>query len=103
MSNRNGYYIELELSDATLRFGIHLELWKRHGTTPLWLIVHKPGSLTVDEARRRLESLLADVDGTPSVPIKLPVGVEEDKVLEDVVRQLEEIAHRIRQEPGSRP
>ena len=101
---RNGYYVELEFSGVTFRFGIELDLWKRHHTTPLWLIVHKSGPLTFDEVRRRLGPLLADTEAsTPSVPIKLPVGVEEDQVLGAVVRRLEDVAKRIDQGPGRSP
>ena len=104
LSDRNGYYVQLVLSDVTIRFGIHLALWKRHGTTPLWLVVRKPGPLTFGDLRRRLGPLLVDTEAsTPSVPIDLPVGVEEDQVLGAVVRRLEGIAQRIDRGPGSGP
>ena len=104
LTNRNGYYVQLVLSDMTIRFGMHLELWKHHGLTPLWLIVHKPGGLTVDEVRRRLKPSLASLDAwTPSVPIKLPVAVEEDEVLDAVVQRLQVIARMLEQDSGSGP
>ena len=103
-SRREGYhYVKLRRGVST-RFGMDLALWKRHGRTPLWLTIHKSDGVSIDEARRRLKSLVVDAHtGHPSVPIELPVGVDYDEVLADVVRQLDDIAHRIAQEPGSQP
>ena len=101
-------HVRMGLFGLNIRFGIDLHLWASHGTTPLWLTVqtsdNKPGSLTVEEAHRRLESLLVEVDDwTRGVPIGLPVGVEENEVLDAVVRRLDEIAHTVAQKPGYRP
>ena len=94
-SRREGPYEKLRCG-VSARFGMDLALWKRHGRTPLWLTVHKSDGVSIDEARRRLKSLIVDAHtGHPSVPIELPVGVDYDEVLDAVVRQLEDIAHRI--------
>lgn len=101
-SHRGGYYVPLQRSGVTLRLGIGLDLWAHHGITPLWVTVHVPDSLTVNEARRRINPLLVDDDAwLPSVPIKLPVHVEYDKVRDAVVAQLQNIAGRLARDPGS--
>ena len=106
--HRAGWYVPLRRSGLQLRFGIDLGLWARHGRTPLWLTVHEsgnhdPDSVTIDEARRRLESLLVDADAwPPSVPIRLPERTEYDRVRDEVVRQVEDIADGIARSPNSR-
>ena len=82
------------LCGAHVWFGVDFKLWARNGDTPLWLQLNKGGgragrSPTIGlEAARRALGLPSDVR---HAPVHLPVGVEYDAVLANVVDQLERI------------
>lgn len=79
-------------------FGVNCELWAKNRETPLWITIDSGenwgGIITIAEARSRLGN---DIwANTPdSIPIHLPVGVEEENVLAEIVDQLQEIAQKI--------
>ncbi len=79
--------------------GVNIELWAKNRETPLWVTLHPKGKnwdnvVTEAELRARLGNEIWA--NTPdSIPIHLPIGVEEDKVLAKIVDQLQEIAQKI--------
>ncbi|MYF69023.1 MAG: hypothetical protein F4181_03155 [Proteobacteria bacterium] len=78
--------------------GLNYENWIKIRETPLWLWIDSgatwEGVVTIAEARARLGN---DIwANTPDwIPVHLPIGVEEDKVLDEIVDQLQEIAQKI--------
>ena len=107
VSRDSGYGRYLRLAGAGTWWGLDYRSWAMVRDTPLWLSLSgrdqgwsetKP----LDEIRRNLESMrssdppgLIDHGDRLLVPIHLPVGVEQDAVLEGVVGQLERIARLI--------
>ena len=85
--------------------GWNFELWAKKRETPLWLTFTEEGwtsTLKLDVLRRRLEPLknedppgMIDDGHRLLVPIALPVGVEEEAVLDAVVARLEAVASMI--------
>ena len=75
---------------------VNFWLWATSGDTPLWLWIG--GSVPVDAGRLR-QSVPSLVDygnyGTYDVPIYLTAGVEYERVLADVVRQIREIREMV--------
>ena len=102
-----GYGRYLRLAGAGARWGLDFQKWATLRDTPLWLRLSgrdqewtetKP----LKEIRASLEPVrLSDPPGLIDrsdrilVPIHLPVGVEQDAVLEGVVDQLKRIARLI--------
>lgn len=79
---------------------VHYTAWSRHGETPIWLQFDDTEDgwdvLPLKKVRKRLrEQIVEGTDGTMFVPIHLPAGVELDRVVDSVVDQLRDIAHRI--------
>ncbi len=67
--------------------------WATTGDTPLWLGIDNGVPVNAGKIRDRVPSLVEDESlGTYDVPIHLKTGVEYERVLEDVVRQVREIA-----------
>ena len=105
--NWSGNHQTMKLADTFMWFGIEFDLWAKYHETPLWLWVDPYGSDKRDrsgkraELRRKLDPLkedppgIIDKDGLLLVPIRLPVGVEETAVVDDVFRQLERVARLI--------
>ena len=94
-----GRYLRLGDGDAGVWagawFGVNLPLWAGSRETPLWITFYTWGDdIPVDELRDRLgDDIWAD---TPdSIPFHLPTGVEYEKVVDDVVERLGEIARGI--------
>lgn len=80
--------------------GVHFERWAASGDTPLWLRFWTRGaSYPVSRERSaklrdRLPSLVEGEKGRIcDLPIYLKTGVEYERVLEDVVRQINEIGN----------
>ena len=79
---------------AGAAFGLRYGAWAEYRETPVWLYF--------DEWKKTLplaeiSKILGDdiVSGTQQLPIFLPTGVELDDVVDSVVDQLRDIAHRI--------
>lgn len=100
-AGRNSYGHSFLLWDIHVWFGVDFKRWAQNGDTPLWLELSKgPGragrkSAVGYNAARRALGLASDV---AYVEIHLPVGVEYDAVLDDVVGQLKEIGRKINPE-----
>ena len=104
---RNGYgrYIRL-LPDQNLKegnhyqwFGVDFELWRRFRETPLWIICYGPSSWNVfrEKLYARQLNQIDFVDQARAIPIYLPMGVEYDTVLHDVVQQIKCLSDLLKQ------
>ena len=102
---RWGYGTYLNLSGEQAWFGLDFESWARYRDTPLWLWFTPNALSRMGRKKRRLEplrqrdppELLEHEDrGGLVVPVKLPVDVEHDVVLDAVVKRLREVADLIR-------
>jgi hypothetical protein len=75
------------------------QAWAQHGV-PLWLKVcgiDRQPSAVINEALRQLGTkspprLVVDASGAAYVPVRLPAGVDRDKVLDAMLMQLHEVA-----------
>ena len=80
------------------RFALYLRVsftsWGSHGITPLWCTL-----LGVEGREQEVPAAFpgASVDeaGNPNIPIPLETGVERGRVIDDVVKQMREIADRL--------
>ena len=89
-----GYGRRLLLCGASVWLGVDFNLWAERDDTPLWLHFDekmKGHTVSLDEVRR---ALLLPSDENYA-PIHLPVGVEYDAVLDDVIAQLKRIGRTI--------
>ena len=103
----------LSLAAAAAWFGIDFRCWEwgPYPDTPLWLYFEERNEeewRSLGEIRRALEPLTRKVppecfeeDGALVVPIELPVHVENDAVLEAVVRRLQEVTDLISASGGA--
>jgi len=99
-STRIGRYVWVSSrTGAGAWFGTHLELWREHGGTPLWLVFHASNFGRAVEVRDLLESWCArkgffsanDKDQF-AIAINLVTGEEKEQVARFVVDQLRQIA-----------
>ena len=92
-SRPTGYGRYMRLGGATVWFGISFELWAASFDTPLWLDFRgiRLDAVKLDQLRRSLGLS----HGEEHVPIRLPVGVEYEAVLDAVVEELKGIGHNI--------
>ena len=85
---------------AGARLCVHYTAWSTTGETPVWLELadREPDwdVLPLKKVRKRLrDDIVAGKDGTPFVPLHLRTGVELDDVVDSVVGQIDDLAHRI--------
>ena len=73
-------------------------LWSTHAETPMWLDVTDEKWKRTRRIKTSLESLFRscpprayETEGLFCIPIHLPLNVEQDGVLKEIVRQIEEI------------
>jgi len=102
--HRDGYgrYFAIPDVPGWLYLGIRYSLWVRRGHTPLWVIINRKvpiGTVTHDVSLSRIES--GFFSGHFMVPIYLKTGVEYERVLDDVVRQVREVTEMV-DEPSAR-
>ena len=92
-----GYGRYIRLAGTIVWFGVNTDRWEHDGQTPLWLNFNfeKLSNSTMNEISDRLQ---APVDGQ-WIPIVLQADVEQTKLLNDVVFQLETIAEVIKSRP----
>ena len=83
-------------------FGIHLDLWKRHGGTPAWLVFQS----RVADVRHRLEPWAFDNDKPTAsendhfcLGVELQAGEEKDQVIRSVVDCLKKISSALQDIP----
>ena len=94
-----GYGRYMQLAGIGTWFGVDFGRWGRLRDTPLWVSLRDWGNdyRGREDVRRKLDVMLQEhppdfIEEDHAVCINLPVGVEYEKVLEDVVRQLKRIA-----------
>ena len=68
--------------------------WAANEETPLWLWINSEVPVNVNNLRQHVPSLVEE-GNIRDVPIFLQTGVEYDRVVDDVVRQLKEIREMI--------
>ena len=82
-----------------LWLGIDLRAWGALGTTPIWSSHNTNSSFSgIKGEIRQAATLFGDVreaDGELGIPIRLQTGVERDRVVDDAVRQMRNIADRL--------
>ena len=101
-----GYYTAGSYLRLHKRFGlwlgVELKAWHAWGITPIWARLDTTSSFSGAEGRiRRVKKLFADAqdaDGRLYVPIRLTRGVAGDRVIEDAVQQMHDIADALRSE-----
>ena len=81
-----------------LWLGVALWRWRYWGITPLWSEHNTSHSLSGLEGKVGQALQLFDnahqVDGTLYIPIRLTTGVERDRVIDDAVRQMRDMADK---------
>lgn len=101
---RDGYgrYFRFTGVGGYLFFCVNYQQWATNGGTPLWLWIHNEVPVEIGRLRNNGLSPIAarrSVAGQPQdgcdVPIHLKTGVERESVVDDVVRQIREIADMI--------
>jgi len=96
--DRIGRYVMLSsgpTGGAGAWFGVHFDLWKTHGTTPLWLILSDGNFGRGQEVRPLIEPwatqkgiLTATSDHDIAIALEIPVGEERDGVIRSLVNDL---------------
>jgi hypothetical protein len=96
---RIGRYLRFASPSAIVPWiGVHLELWKQHGSTPIWLVFTRDDYGRALEARQSLEpwaareGAVSHFDGN-QFALGLDIEVEEERDV--VVRSLAETLRRI--------
>jgi hypothetical protein len=91
-----GQYLRLKGCGCCL--GIDPYLWSSHAETPMWLDVADEKWKRTRTIKTALESLFNsypprayETEGLFCIPIYLPLKAEQDTVLKEIVRQVEEI------------
>jgi hypothetical protein len=99
--DRIGRYARLSgdsTEGAGVWFGIHFELWKNHGTTPLWLVFSDGGFGRGQEVRPLIEPwasqngfLTVTTDHDIAIALEIPIGEEKDGVVRSLVNDLKSV------------
>ena len=78
--------------------GIHFELWKKHGQTPLWLLFPQGEWGRAQEVQPLLEPLAAkqgflitEQNGDLAIAIEIAIGEDKDQVVKSIVERLKVI------------
>ena len=103
------YINYIRLAGAGVAFGIEYDRWATIRDTPLWLTFYEWKNFkpledvwtSLASFRRRDPPDLLKVGGEAVMPIELPLGVEQDAVLDAIVRRLSDVAYQI--DPAYRP
>lgn len=89
-------------------FGVHLVLWKAHGTTPLWLFFEDTQFGRGQDVRRLIEPwagrndiLTAAMNQAFAIAVDIPAGEEQSVVVRSVVDQIKAIAEVLDVLPAS--
>ena len=100
---KTGYIRYVRLAGTGASFGIDFSKWATLRDTPLWLVLRGwKGTKPLDEVSANLDSFrrldppeLFEMGRYLVMPIELPLGVEQNAVLDAIVDRLTEIAHQI--------
>jgi hypothetical protein len=95
---------------AGVWIGIHFELWKAHGATPLWLVFENTGFGRAHDLRPLIEpwaaknhQLALPIEGGFAVALEVPVGEEQASVVRALVDRLKAIARVLETLPPKPP
>ena len=102
-SLRTRYVRYIKFAGAGAAFAIDYDKWAKHRDTPLWLIFYeRRNSKPLKEVWENLDSFrrcdppeLFKLGEETVMPIELPLGVEQDAVLDAIVDRLTKIARLI--------
>ncbi len=97
-AQREGYgrYFAIAGVPGDLFLGVNYKRWATTGETPLWLRISSKVPLNHERLRHKVPSLAEYIrPGTCTVPIHLQTGVEYERVMDDVVVQIRQIADSI--------
>ncbi len=79
--------------------GVRFDLWRQHGTSPLWLVFPSGAWGRAQEVSQALEGRAAqdtvaavEPSGAYCVALRIPVGAERDEVVRSIVARLREMA-----------
>ena len=96
-----GRYLQLH-AKFELWLGVDLLAWRDRGVTPLWSKHDTSDSASGLEGRIREAGQLFDdaeeANGWLYIPIRLTTGVDRDRVIDDAVRQMRDVADRLSEE-----
>jgi hypothetical protein len=101
-TSRKRYTFKTTLHGFGAVIGIKYVWWARRGQSPIWLRIKARDDDRCAEVVRRLKPTYDAFDDKPSyptdvlLPLPLKLGVERDDVLDDLARQLDDIAVRLR-------
>lgn len=81
---------------ANSRLAFTVWLWSRHAATPLWLTLPPPAGRYLAHLKDE-QPLKVVLEGEGAhVPLYLPVGVEREQIVQDLVDQMKHVAALIR-------
>ncbi|MGY1805792.1 hypothetical protein ACI8AF_00305 [Blastococcus sp. SYSU D00669] len=83
----------MRLGGVVVTLRVSLQLWARHGRSPLWLSFSDAGAPV---ARRAFPGDLIEADDWAVLPVPLPVGKLEDETLELLTAWLIDAGQRLR-------
>ncbi len=96
-----GRYLRLH-GKFGLWLGIEFEVWRDAGITPLWLMLDNSEFSGVTGRHQTIRELSDDVQlyedaGVVYIPVRLKTGVERDRVVDEAVGQISQIADTLRE------
>ena len=81
--------------------GVRLYAWRDRGITPMWSVHNTNNSFSGIEGKiRQAEELFDDAyesNGQLLIPIRLTTGADRDRVIDDAVQQMRNIADRLQE------
>jgi hypothetical protein len=83
------YFDIVSVHDCFLQ--VNFRIWGQYHDTPLWLRIKSNGHTTKSLEILKRNGMLFRDDAYLFIPLFLPVGVEQDEVLADLLRQAEEV------------
>ena len=81
-----------------MRLGIELQAWRDSRITPLWWVLERAATYSIEGDWQVIRRELKDVRSYGDslyIPIRLKAGVEEPDVVADAVRQMRDIAEQL--------
>ncbi|MGY1684932.1 hypothetical protein ACI8AK_05010 [Geodermatophilus sp. SYSU D00867] len=86
------YGKRMRLGNAVVTLRVSLELWARHGRSPLWLTFSRS---TAAAAHRAFPGQVIEADGWIAVPVELPVSTFQAGVVDHLQRWLTDAGQRL--------
>ena len=95
----SGHYIRAH-DVIVARLEIRLDVWLRHGVPPLWWMFAPDNKFAgrIRDAQMLFDDAVVwNNDSELLIPIRLAVGVERDRVIQDAAAQIAKIARRLKE------